>query len=234
MVEVAKYERTNDKGRMLTSGPIAQAIINAVRRKFANQEPESNIFDVLPGRAATSMRYGKGAKTAMVWDDGKTETKIDLPLKDGWYDSDGNPFGVPNGKPSTRDDPDALYLYRHQDRKFSGPVGLGDFIGFGGGRRGFYAYDVWCGSWSDVSGVALVEGREATTRDVKVVVSGSVLDLSAAAFREAPKPANILTLEVSAAEATALLTELENALKVVRPEVLEKVFAHVKALQIKE
>lgn len=154
---IVQYERTNDKGRMLTSGPIAQAIIAAVTRKFRNQEPESNIFEVLPVRAATSMEYEAGAKRAQIWNEGGNKETIDLPLEDGWRKSDGNPFGVPNGKPSTHDDPEALYLYRHQNRKFSGPVCLGVGVNGGRGFGGFGAY----GGWSYGSGVALV-GREAT------------------------------------------------------------------------
>ena len=67
----------------------------------------------LPARTATYLRYDKGAKNAVAWNEGGKETKIPLPLQDGWYVPE-NPFAIPNGKPSNRDDPDALYLVRHQ------------------------------------------------------------------------------------------------------------------------
>jgi len=156
------YERTNELGRMLTSGQLAQAIRNEVKRQFARQEPETNILDVLPARAATSMRYDKRATTAVICNEGGKEEKIDLPLEDGWRKSDGNPFGVPNGAPSTKNDPDALYLYRRQTYSFSGPVGFGVW-GDGNRRRGVDAYS----NWSRGSGVALV-GREATAPLVEV------------------------------------------------------------------
>ncbi|GEM_PF-2089697 len=145
-----RYERTSDLRRMLTSGQLAEAIKKEVKRQFARQEPESNIFSVLPARVATSMNYKAGKTKAQIWNEGGEKVNIYLPLGDGWRESDGNPFGVPNGKESTRDDPEALHLVRHQNRDFSGPVGLGC-----GRGRGFGASD----GWSVVSGVALVSGR---------------------------------------------------------------------------
>lgn len=47
------YERTGDLRRMLTSAQLAEAIINEVRRNFAGQQPETNIFDIFPARAAS-------------------------------------------------------------------------------------------------------------------------------------------------------------------------------------
>ncbi len=137
--QVIKYERTTDVRKMLTSGQIAQAIINEVKRQFARQEPETNIFGMFPVRAATYMNYGKGARTAIIWDNGGNEERIDLPLEEGWRRSDGNPFGVPNGAPSSEADPEAFYLYRYRDRKCNGPVGFGTCDG----RRAFLAYDDW-------------------------------------------------------------------------------------------
>ena len=126
----------------------------------------------IPARTATSMRYDKGATKAVAWDEGGKETKIDLPLKDGWYVPDGNPFAIPNGRKSNADDPGALYLLRHQDRKFSGPVGRGD-VDFDG-RRDVSAY----GDWSDVSGVALV-GRESRVSSLGTLDAGHETALTA-------------------------------------------------------
>ncbi|MEK6982304.1 MAG: hypothetical protein AABX38_05210 [Candidatus Micrarchaeota archaeon] len=147
-----RYERTRELSRMLTSGSIAEAIIKEVKRKFAEQPLETNIFDVLPVKAATSMRYDKGARTATAWNDGGKEERIDLPLEGGWRISDGNPFGVPNGKPSNHDDPNALYLILSETVNFSGPIGLGFSWGGRVGKRNFFAD----GSWWDDSGMALV------------------------------------------------------------------------------
>ncbi len=148
----AKYEKTTDPKRMIN-----HALLNeAIRTDW------DAIKTFLPARTATSMRYDKGAKTAHAWNEGGKETKIDLPLNDGWYVPDGNPFAIPNGKSSNRDDPNALYLYRHQNQSFSGPLGRG--YGFGGRRRDVIA-DVY---WSYDSGVALVGGRGATAPLVKV------------------------------------------------------------------
>ena len=47
----------------------------------------------------------------ITFQDGKTK-KIKLPLKDGWYEQDK--FGLPTGKPSSEDNPNARYLRRRQ------------------------------------------------------------------------------------------------------------------------
>lgn len=177
------YERTSEVGRMLTSGQLAQAIKDAVKRQFARQEPETNIFDVLPARAATSMRYDKCARTAMVCNEGGKEEKLDLPLEDGWRKSDGNPFGVPNGAPSNKGDPDALYLYRHQNNSFNGPVGFG--YGWDDGRgRVFFADGVWSGG----AGVALIGGRDViVASDNTPIVRGVEQSGAAAPVVEVPR-----------------------------------------------
>ena len=144
----AKYERTSDPKRMLT-----HALLNEAIRKDSQS---TNVLELLPARTATSIRYGRGAKTAQAWNEDEKETTIDLPPNDGWYVPDGNPFAIPNGKKSNRDDPEALYLVRHQDREFVGPLGRGDgWYGYDWVRL-VYAYDYW----SYASGVALI-GREA-------------------------------------------------------------------------
>lgn len=150
-----KYGRTKDLRRMLTSAQLAEAIIKEVKRQFARHQPETNIFGLVPARAATSMEYRRGAKTARVWNEGGKKEKVDFPLKDDWRTSDGNPFGVPNGPKSSEDNPEALYLVRHQDRDFSGPVGFGDG---GDSRRRYFVADV---DWSDDSGVSVIS-HEAT------------------------------------------------------------------------
>ncbi|MDO8553917.1 MAG: hypothetical protein Q7S22_03870 [Candidatus Micrarchaeota archaeon] len=139
-----KYERTTDPRRMLTHAVLSEVI----------RTDWENVKGVLPARTATSIRYDKGATKAVAWDEGGRETKIHLPLQDGWHISDGNPFAIPNGQRSNAQNPDALYLYRSQDRSFSGPVGRGGFVGDYRGR----VVDAVDG-WSDVSGVALI-GRE--------------------------------------------------------------------------
>ena len=98
--------------------------------------------------------YDPDATKATVWDTDTPKATIKLPLIDGWYRSDGNPFGVPNGEPSTYKDPDAFYLLRHRHRSFSGPVGFAVF----GTERCFSAY----GDWSTYLGVVLTEGHKAT------------------------------------------------------------------------
>ena len=112
-----RYERTRELSRMLTSGSIAEAIIKEVK-KICRTTTGNKYFDVLPVKAATSMRYDKGARTATAWNDGGKEERIDLPLEGGWRISDGNPFGVPNGKPN-HDDPNALYLILSETVNFA-------------------------------------------------------------------------------------------------------------------
>ncbi|MBU1166038.1 hypothetical protein KKF81_03745 [Candidatus Micrarchaeota archaeon] len=145
MVVVARrivYETTNDVKRMLTSGQIARAIIDEVRKEMTGQKPDTNIRGVVPVRAATSMKYDKGAKTATIWNEYGNEEEIGLPLEDGWRKSDGNPFGVPNGELTKPNDPNAIYLKRYQDESFDGPVGFGN--GYPGHEgRVFYADGVW-------------------------------------------------------------------------------------------
>lgn len=142
-----KYEGTRDPKRMLT-----HKLLNEAIRKDWN-----NVEGLLPARTSTSLEYKAGATKAKSWDYGKKKVSIDLPLEDGWYVPDGNPFDIPNGRRSNPDDPDALYLIRNQKEAFAGPVGRGGGY-FDGRRRGVFA----CGGWSDDSGVALI-GREATT-----------------------------------------------------------------------
>jgi|SRR5208283_3181163 len=155
-----KYERTKDIKRMLTHPLLDKTI----------REDWENIKQFLPARTATSIRYERGAKTAKAWNEGGSETKIDLPLEDGWYVPDGNPFAIPNGKPSNRSDPAALYLVRHQDREFSGSLAR-DFVFFGfvDGDGRFVGAS---GYWSGASGVALIGGRGATAPLVEVPKEG--------------------------------------------------------------
>src|SRR3989338_4803868 len=89
-----KYEKTTDPRRMLTHKLLNEAI----------RTDWGAVKAFLPASVATSMRYDEGAKTAHAWDEGGQETKIDLPLQSGWYVPDGNPFAIPNGKPSNFDD----------------------------------------------------------------------------------------------------------------------------------
>lgn len=147
----AKYERTTDPRRMLTH----KLLDEAIRKDW------ENIRGLLPARTATSLSYAAGARKAQAWNEGEGKVTIDLPLQDGWYAPDGNPFVLPNGRKSSADDPEALYLVRHQDREFSGPVGRGDDDVYG--RRVVGAGD----DWSVDSGVALV-GRGATAPLVEV------------------------------------------------------------------
>ncbi|HLC69391.1 MAG TPA: hypothetical protein VJH24_06135 [Candidatus Bilamarchaeaceae archaeon] len=133
-----KYERTTDLRRMLTH----KLLDEAIRKDWGN------IREFLPARTATSLRYERAAKTAVAWNEGGRETTIDLPLENGWYVPDGNPFAIPNGKPSNRSDPEAHYLVRHQNRKFSGSLARDVYDYY---RRYVYA----CTGWSVDSGVAL-------------------------------------------------------------------------------
>ncbi|MDO8554745.1 MAG: hypothetical protein Q7S22_08100 [Candidatus Micrarchaeota archaeon] len=134
-----RYEKTTDPKRMLTHAVLSEAI----RRDW------ENIRSFLPARTATSLEYQAGARKAKAWNEGEGKISIDLPLEDGWYVPDGNPFAIPNGQKTNAENPDALYLYRHQDRSFSGPVGRDDYFVY---RRYVFTFD----GWSDASGVALV------------------------------------------------------------------------------
>lgn len=118
-----KYERTTDPRRMLTHKLLTEVI----------RTDWENVSGFLPARTATSIRYDKGATKAVAWDEGGKETKIDLPFEDGWYVSDGNPFAIPNGRESNKADPDALFLMRHRDKRFSGPLGRGVIWSTSGG-----------------------------------------------------------------------------------------------------
>ena len=142
-----KYEKTNDPKRMMTHAELDDAIKNDYE----------NIKDFLPCRTATYLEYKAGGTEALVWNEGEnTRTRITLPLDNGWYLPDGNPFAIPNGRESTIDDPDALYLVRHQDREFRGPLGRGDGCGGWGVYSGGRDVDA-CYFWSSDSGVALVK-----------------------------------------------------------------------------
>lgn len=153
-VNSGKYEKTTDPKRMLTNSVLTEVI----RRDW------ESIKGFLPCRTATSIQYNAGATKAIAWNEGENPTSIDLPLNDGYYVPDGNPYAIPNGKESNRRDPEALYLVRHQDRDYSGPLGRGYYWGDGGGRRGVGAN----GYWSLASGVALVNGRGAAAPLVAV------------------------------------------------------------------
>jgi hypothetical protein len=143
----AKYEKTADPKRMMSHALLTEAI----------RKDWDAIKAFLPARVATYIEYGAGKTKAQAWDEGKRKISIDLPLKDGWYVPDGNPFAIPNGRKSDRDNPDALFLVRYQNRAFSGPLAR-DFVGhYFDGRRGVYAND----DWSGASGVALIGGRGA-------------------------------------------------------------------------
>jgi hypothetical protein len=70
---------------------------------------------------------------------GKTVEKT-IPTKNGWYEQDE--FGLPFGKASSRDNPDARYLWR--TKEYSGLVARGD-DGFYGRRSFFAYYDIYGG-----------------------------------------------------------------------------------------
>ncbi|MEW5996220.1 MAG: hypothetical protein AB1657_01345 [Candidatus Micrarchaeota archaeon] len=163
-----KYERTADPRRMLTHKLLTEAI----------RTDWENVRRFLPARTATSIRYGKGATEAVAWDEGGKETKIYLPFENGWYVPDGNPFAIPNGRKSNKADPDALFLVRRQDERFSGPLGRGDRWYDDLRRRNVYAYDVV--GWSVDSGVALV-GRDAIVAGDNAPIERSVVQSGAAA-----------------------------------------------------
>lgn len=141
---MSKYRITKDPKKMMTSKELYEAIENDY----------DNIKDFLPCRTSTYLEYTAGSTNALIWNEGETEkTKIYLPLQDGWYVTDEK-YKIPNGEKSSSDNPKARYLARHQDRSFSGPVGLGYGIGYGG-RRGFYAFIYW----SLDSGVEKIENN---------------------------------------------------------------------------
>lgn len=136
-----KYVRTTDVKKMLTNKQLDEAIEN----------DWENIKDFLPCRTSTYIKYKAGSREAYIWNEGEEKEKIYLPLEDGWYIPDEK-YGIPNGKKSTFDNLKARYLWRYQDKSFSGPVGFG--YGFDGdGGRSFNADVVW----RDGSGVAFAE-----------------------------------------------------------------------------
>ena len=84
-VTVPKYEKTTDPRRMMT-----HAVLNeAIRTDW------ENVRGFLPARTATLLIYKGGATKAKARNEGEAEVSIDLPLKDGWYVPDGNPFAIP-------------------------------------------------------------------------------------------------------------------------------------------
>lgn len=140
---MSKYRITKDPKKMMTSKELYEAIENDY----------DNIKDFLPCRTSTYLEYTAGSTNALIWNEGETEkTKIYLPLQDGWYVTDKK-YKIPNGEKSNCNNLKAIYLARHQDRSFSGPVGMGNSIG--SGRRDFGAYD----GWSIVSGVEKIENN---------------------------------------------------------------------------
>jgi hypothetical protein len=85
--------------------------------------------DAIPSWIGINVEYS-GTK-CKVTVNGETYYKT-IPKKDGWYKQDE--LGLPFGKPSSRDDPDARYLYRTDE--YSGLVARGDYgFDFYGGRR---------------------------------------------------------------------------------------------------
>ncbi|MFH1260802.1 MAG: hypothetical protein ABII39_02595 [Candidatus Micrarchaeota archaeon] len=151
-VNKPRFERTTDPKRMLTHALLNEAI----------QKHFGDVVHCLPAITSTSIEYKAGATKAKARNEAESVVSIDLPLQNGWYVPDGNPFAIPNGSKSTSDDSNALYLVRYQDRDFSGPLGRGDWVDDNRGR------DVdACYGWSGDSGVALV-GREATAPMVEV------------------------------------------------------------------
>jgi hypothetical protein len=75
----------------------------------------------LPCWTSTHIKYEAGATEAEIWNEGGKPEKIFFPLKDGWYLPDKK-YGIPNGKPSNSDNPNALYLWRWQDKSYNGFV----------------------------------------------------------------------------------------------------------------
>ncbi|MDO8554088.1 MAG: hypothetical protein Q7S22_04735, partial [Candidatus Micrarchaeota archaeon] len=183
--------------RMMTHA----ALNEAIRRDW------KNVKEFLPARTATSIRYEKGATKVVAWNEDGSETKIDMPLNNGWYVPDGNPFSIPNGRPSSKEDSNALYLYRYQDRSFNGPVGLADDP-VGDSGRFVGATD----NWSDVAGVALVGGSKEQDLSVNLLVKGVTLE----AFRALVGDANANLAELAqtlSPEKLEALTRLAQALK---------------------
>ena len=115
-----KGERvTQDEARKLNACSLKE-LNDAIRKDGLG--PYSS---ALPVWTRTNISYKSGATTALVWLEGqKKKTKIRLPLNDGWYLPD-KVWGVPNGAPSSESNPDALYLWRWQDRDYTGLLARG-------------------------------------------------------------------------------------------------------------
>jgi len=141
---MTKYRLTKDVSRMMTNKELDDVLQN---------DYEQYIKDIGYGlvRTVTMIEYKAGETEALVWNDGEKEkTKIKLPLEDGWYFPD-KIYGIPNGKKSKRENKNARYLGRIQNRNFCGSVDRGV-----GGRRGVVAF----GDWSYVSGVEKINEDE--------------------------------------------------------------------------
>ncbi|MDO8554014.1 MAG: hypothetical protein Q7S22_04360 [Candidatus Micrarchaeota archaeon] len=123
-----RYKSTTDPKRMLTHAALSELI--------RSDWEWGTIKNLLPARTATFLECDVGARKAMAWNEGEKKIEIPLPLEDGYYVSDGNPFAIPNGRRSIADDPDALNLVRPQDRGFSRSVvrvgGRDVVVGVGG------------------------------------------------------------------------------------------------------
>ncbi|MDO8554384.1 MAG: hypothetical protein Q7S22_06245 [Candidatus Micrarchaeota archaeon] len=187
----ARYERTTDPKRMMTHA----ALNEAIRRDW------KNVKEFLPARTATSIRYEKGATKAVAWDEGGQEAKIDLPLNDGWYIPDGNPFAIPNGKSSNRDDSNARYLLRDQVGEVSCSVGCSFFKD---SKRSFVNVDG--GYWDE--GVALIGG----SKEQDLLVKGVTLEAFRILVGDANASLSDLAQTVSP-EKLGALTRLIQALK---------------------
>ncbi|MDD5340114.1 MAG: hypothetical protein PHV13_02590 [Candidatus ainarchaeum sp.] len=165
----AKYEKTADPKRMLTHALLNEAILKDLK----------NVGGFLPARTATFLEYKAGATTAMAWNEGEGKISINLPLQNGWYVPDGNPFAIPNGRPTKAYEQDALCLYRYQDRDFSGPLWR---VGWAGIKR----FDVMAYNYgSTVLGVALIGcdatvGLQLVRNPTELIVKGTPEQLDAA------------------------------------------------------
>lgn len=145
---MTKYRYTKDPKKMMTAKQLYDAI----------QNDYENIKEFLPCRTATYIEYEAGNTEALFWNEGEEKQKIFLPLEDGWYEVDEN--GIPNGEKSHNSSPTARYLCRYQNDDFSGPVGLGDYVGFDFvRRRSFNTY----GDCSYDSGVKKISSEKIET-----------------------------------------------------------------------
>jgi hypothetical protein len=126
-----KYRKTNDPKKMMTAKELYDA-----------RDDYESIYEFFPCRSATYIEYEARATEAFIWTENNPKRiKVYLPPEDGWYLVDEH--GIPNGEKSNRDNPNTLYLYRHQDRSFSGPLGRGYDWFVDGGRRGVFARGDW-------------------------------------------------------------------------------------------